>query len=82
MTDIYCGDCRDIMELVLAENSVDAIVTDPPYGDTSLDWDKRVRGWLPLAAQVLKPNGSMWVSPVQVRPGRGVAQAERHRLPR
>lgn len=31
---------------------VDAIVTDPPYGDTSLSWDRVVDGWLDLAANV------------------------------
>lgn len=28
---LFEGDCRDVMELALAENSVDSIVTDPPY---------------------------------------------------
>ena len=34
---IYMGDCREIMPHL---QPVDAIVTDPPYGDTSLDWDR------------------------------------------
>lgn len=54
------ADCRDVLP-TLAPASVDAVITDPPYGDTSLSWDRRVAGWLPLAAQVLKPNGSLWV---------------------
>lgn len=28
---LYLGDCRDVM-VQLPENSVDSIVTDPPYG--------------------------------------------------
>jgi site-specific DNA-methyltransferase (adenine-specific) len=44
---IYHGDCR---EIVLPP--VDAIVTDPPYGDTSLEWDRMVRGWMGLAEPV------------------------------
>ena len=28
---LYQGDCRDVMGLVLGDNSVDAVVTDPPY---------------------------------------------------
>ncbi|MBB4020191.1 site-specific DNA-methyltransferase (adenine-specific) [Chelatococcus caeni] len=37
------------------------IFADPPYGDTSLAWDRRVEGWLPLARGALRPSGSMWV---------------------
>lgn len=39
--DIYTGDCRDIMSLFLPDNSVDSIVTDPPYGLEFMgkDWD-------------------------------------------
>jgi hypothetical protein len=33
----------------------------PPYGDTSLAWDRRCEGWLEVATQIIKPNGSMWV---------------------
>lgn len=31
MTEIYVGDCLEVMR-GMAENSVDAVVTDPPYG--------------------------------------------------
>jgi site-specific DNA-methyltransferase (adenine-specific) len=43
------------------EGPFDLIVADPPYGDTSLSWDKRVFGWTEVALQRLKPTGSMWV---------------------
>lgn len=43
---IYHGDCREIMP---ALPRVDAIIADPPYGDTSLIWDKQVRGWMDTA---------------------------------
>ena len=39
----------------------DCIVTDPPYGETSLAWDKRLAGWPSAAAAALKLTGSMWV---------------------
>lgn len=54
------GDCMKVMA-ELPSGSVDAIVTDPPYGQTSLDWDRWVKGWPEMAARVLKPTGSMWV---------------------
>lgn len=57
---IVNADCRIAMEF-LPDDSVDCIVTDPPYGETSLGWDHRVEGWLTEARRVLKPSGSMWV---------------------
>ena len=57
---ILVGDMREQLK-TLADGSVDAIVTDPPYGETSLAWDKRVPGWASLLLRVLKPTGSMWV---------------------
>jgi site-specific DNA-methyltransferase (adenine-specific) len=39
----------------------DLVIADPPYGDTSLGWDKRVEDWEHVAFDCLKPNGSMWV---------------------
>lgn len=42
---LYCGDCRDVLPEL---GPVDAVVTDPPYGDTSLNWDQPVKGWLDL----------------------------------
>lgn len=38
----------------------DAIVTDPPYGETSLKWDRWQAGWLAVALPLLKPSGSLW----------------------
>lgn len=54
------GDARQVLDL-LADKSVDCVVTDPPYGETSLAWDIRVSGWLPEIRRVLAPHGSMWV---------------------
>jgi site-specific DNA-methyltransferase (adenine-specific) len=41
--------------------SFDACIADPPYGDTSLEWDSVVEGWVPAVARVLKPAASLWV---------------------
>ena len=43
---IYHGDCREVSPSSLL---VDTIITDPPYGETSLDWDVQVRGWMDAA---------------------------------
>jgi site-specific DNA-methyltransferase (adenine-specific) len=52
---LYQGDCRTVLpRLDLA--AVDVVVTDPPYGETSLAWDLPVDDWLPLLAQV----NSLW----------------------
>jgi site-specific DNA-methyltransferase (adenine-specific) len=55
---ILVGDCREVMA---DQGPFDLIIADPPYGDTSLSWDKMVRGWEKVARARLKPTGSMWV---------------------
>ncbi len=39
---IYHGDCREVMS---GWGKSDCVITDPPYGDTDLEWDRRVSGW-------------------------------------
>lgn len=41
---LYLADCRDMLPAIEA----DCVVTDPPYGVTSLDWDRTVDGWAAL----------------------------------
>ena len=60
MNLIEFGDCREIMRR-WPDGFIDACVTDPPYGDTSLDWDKKCDGWINEVARVLRPNASVWV---------------------
>lgn len=57
---IINADMRDALAS-LPDASVDCVVTDPPYGETSLRWDKRVPEWPSFVRRVLKPTGSMWV---------------------
>ena len=56
---LYLADCRDVAPLI--SSSVDCIITDPPYGDTSLDWDTRVKGWQIPVIRALMRSGSIWV---------------------
>ena len=57
---IFHADCRVVLA-DMAPGTFDACITDPPYGDTSLDWDRQVAGWIPAVARVLKPAASFWV---------------------
>lgn len=55
---ILQGDCRTDMA---ALGPFDLLIADPPYGDTSLTWDKRVDGWMQVARSMLRLSGSLWV---------------------
>lgn len=54
------GDCR-LLLADLPEHIFDACIADPPYGDTSLEWDRVCDGWIPAVSRVLKPAASIWV---------------------
>lgn len=56
----HFGDCREVMKM-WPTGVADACIADPPYGDTSLEWDRRVDGWMVEVARVLKPTASVWV---------------------
>lgn len=60
MTRILVGDALSRLR-ELPNESVDCIIADPPYGQTSLKWDQWVSGWAPILARKCKPSGSMWV---------------------
>jgi site-specific DNA-methyltransferase (adenine-specific) len=64
--DLYQGDCLDILK-TLEDNSIDLIVTSPPYSDQrkstygGIHPDKYVEWFLPISSEllrVLKPTGS------------------------
>lgn len=57
---LHQGDCRELLRS-LPSGCADLCIADPPYGDTSLEWDRVVDGWLPEVSRVLKPNGSIWL---------------------
>lgn len=58
--EILLADCREVM-CALPDSSVDLVIADPPYGETSLGWDKWPEGWLSNIPRILKPSGSLWV---------------------
>lgn len=53
--ELILGDCKGWI------GQADCIITDPPYGETSLAWDTLCHRWPRLALQWLRPGGSMWV---------------------
>lgn len=57
-TELYLGDCLDVLP-TLAAGSVDAVLTDLPYGTTACAWDEIIPLEPMWAAvkHVLKPNG-------------------------
>ena len=57
---LYHGDCLDIMP-TMSEKSIDAIITDIPYGTTACKWDVVIpfdKMWKNLA-RLIKPNGAI-----------------------
>jgi len=60
MIQLFNGDCLDVMR-GMDDGSVDAIITDPPYGTTACKWDS-VIPFEPMWAElkrIIKPNGAI-----------------------
>ena len=60
MTKLLQGDCLELMKDI-PDGSVDAIITDPPYGTTACKWDS-VIPFEPMWAElkrIIKPNGAI-----------------------
>ena len=52
---LYLGDMREVLPALGMQ--ADCVITDPPYSETSLAWDRWTDGWPSLAATVAS---SMW----------------------
>ena len=55
---LYKGDCLEVMKSI-PDGSIDAIITDPPYGTTACKWDSVIDFelmWEQLN-RIIKPNG-------------------------
>lgn len=58
--NLYKGDCLEIMKSI-PDGSIDAIITDPPYGTTACKWDSVIPFdlmWEQLN-RIIKPNGAI-----------------------
>lgn len=56
---LHHGDCRDLLPHLDAQP--DAVVTDPPYGETSAAWDVWPDGWVKAVGDVLPASASLWM---------------------
>jgi site-specific DNA-methyltransferase (adenine-specific) len=60
MIDLIKGDCLKLMKSI-PDRSIDAIITDPPYGTTACKWDSVIPFnlmWEQLN-RIIKPNGAI-----------------------
>jgi site-specific DNA-methyltransferase (adenine-specific) len=60
MIKLLHGDCLELMKSI-PDGSIDAIITDPPYGTTACKWDS-VIPFEPMWAElkrIIKPNGAI-----------------------
>jgi len=60
MIDLRKGDCLEVMKTI-KDKSIDAIITDPPYGTTACGWDSVIDFdlmWEQLN-RIIKPNGAI-----------------------
>jgi site-specific DNA-methyltransferase (adenine-specific) len=60
MIDLRLGDCLEVMKTIKS-GSIDAIITDPPYGTTACKWDSVIpfdSMWEQLN-RIIKPNGAI-----------------------
>jgi len=56
---IYHGDCRVVMPC-LQLSAVGLVVADPPYGETSLPWDRWPTGWVEAVGEAVRPDVPLW----------------------
>ena len=60
MIDLYNKDCFEVFK-ELPDNSIDLVLTDPPYGTTSIKWDNVLdfeKMWVELE-RIVKPKGNI-----------------------
>ena len=62
MINLHHGDCLEVMDALIEQGvTVDAIITDPPYGTTACKWDSVIpfdAMWERLN-KLIKPNGAI-----------------------
>ena len=73
LTQVYVGDCRDLLGAIPEQGSVDLIFADPPFNwDVAYDgwqddmsrveYERFTFDWLDQCVDALSPKGSLWVN--------------------
>ena len=59
---VFLGDVREVLPALAASEALDVscVLADPPYGVTSLAWDKWPTGWPDAVARHVPENASLW----------------------
>ena len=57
--ELWCGDCRSACS-VFAADEFDLCIADPPYNQTSLQWDRWPEGWVNAIGPLISQQGSLW----------------------
>jgi site-specific DNA-methyltransferase (adenine-specific) len=58
---LHLGDCRTLLDSGAVDvTDVGVVVADPPYGETSLVWDRWQAGWVDAIAGRVRRSCSLW----------------------
>lgn len=60
MIQLLHGDCLEVMK-VIPDNSIDCIITDPPYNINQAQWDNEfpIDFAIKECARIIKPSGNI-----------------------
>lgn len=58
LVTLYHGNALEVLPAVGV--TPDAVVTDPPYGETVAAWDRWPAGWVKAVGEVLPASASLW----------------------
>jgi site-specific DNA-methyltransferase (adenine-specific) len=59
MVTLYHGDCRELLPSI-DSTGVSCVIADPPYGETSLAWDRWPTGWVGSISVCVPRAASLW----------------------
>lgn len=59
LVTLYHGDCREVLPKIDCA-AVSCVIADPPYGETSLEWDSWPEGWVGATANAVPRAASLW----------------------
>src|SRR5262245_41869171 len=54
------GDCREVASQLRSEFIWECVLADPPYGETSIEWDQWPTGWVDAVEWTTPVEASFW----------------------